>query len=314
MKKQLRLFALAALVSSFALAGLVAACGDDTVVTIDGGTEAGADSTADVYTPDTGATDSGTPDVITVPDFVGQIENALCGSLARCCFGNADLADGGAVDGGTYNGGRCLAAVKDLGFEFSSVGAQYIDGGTVVIDPTKATECATLLKGLACNLPASALRTARAACFAAFVGKHTAGQACIESIECPTGHLCDPTADGGTCQPLRGDGGSCAVYPLPDGGDEIVNAVKNEEACSTRGGGDTNLHCLTYDPNSDATAPPNYYLPRDQWKCVPNVGTDAPCNSTVWCADGICETREAAYVCKNPVEYFATQCAAVINP
>jgi hypothetical protein len=319
MKKQLRVLAMSVLGSVAACAVFIVACSEEEIVRTDAGTEAGTDGGgADVITPteDGGVKDTGTPDVISIPDFVGQIESAMCGSLARCCFGNENIADGGVVDGGkTYNGGKCLAVVKGLGFEFSAVGTEFIDGGTVAVDATKAADCAAKLKALTCNMTGQELATIRTACYDSFVGNRVAGQACIQSVQCPKGHLCDPTKDGGTCQPLRGDGGSCDVYALADGGDIIVNSIKNEEACSTRGGGDTKLHCNTYDPNA---APP-YYRPRNEWVCVPQVPINGDCNSTVWCDNGICDTRDTNgdgfddYQCHSPVDYFATNCNAVLN-
>ncbi|MBX3225444.1 MAG: hypothetical protein KF795_33370 [Labilithrix sp.] len=304
--KKLRVFAVTGLASMVGFAAFIAACGDDDLIVTDGGPDGQADTAPD-GTADDGGTDAPSdarPDVVTVPDFVAEIEGALCGSLTRCCFGSATVPDGGAVDGGTYNGGKCLGLVRNLGFEFSSVGAEYVDAGTVEIDSAKATACSNQLKALACNLTGQQLAATRKVCFEAFVGKRTAGQSCAQSIECQPGQLCDP--DGGTCAPLRGDGGSCHVY-VSDPPNDIIDSVKDEEACSTRGSGDTKLRCASYDFDLGD------YLPRAQWTCQPQVEFDAGCNSTVWCKDSVCDPFEG-YYCKSPVPYFDNYCPNVLDP
>jgi hypothetical protein len=314
MKSHLRLFAFAGFGSVAALAVLVACSDDDTVITgNDAGVDGGGGLDDSSVTPADASVRDALPDVVTIPDFVAEIESAMCGSLARCCFGNAAITDGGVVDGGTYsgrtyNGGKCLGIVRNLGFEFSAVGSEFVDGGTVKVDPAKARECRDKLTGLTCNMTGAELATIRASCFDAFLGNRPTGAKCTQSIECPKGSLCDP--DGGTCAPLRGDGGSCNVYEnVGDAGDLVIDSIKNEEACSSRGSGDTKLRCTTYDLNA-----PDYYRPRSQWVCQPQVDLNADCNSTVWCANGICDTTGGLYQCKSPVDYFANNCTAVLNP
>jgi hypothetical protein len=44
------------------------------------------------------------------------------------------------------------------------------------------------------------------------------------------------------------------------------------------------------------------------------VPINSDCNSTVWCDNGICDITGGAYVCRSPVDYFANNCTAVLNP
>ncbi len=59
--------------------------------------------------------------------------------------------------------------------------------------------------------------------------------------------------------------------------------MKAEEACSYRGGGGTGLHCNSLDVNGNYTA-------EATWTCSPVVAESEMCNSTVWCASGICDS------------------------
>jgi hypothetical protein len=306
--------------STFSVGAVLLACGgDDTIVTDDGGPDGaadgkaddGADGTADTGGPD--VVDAGQPDVKSdvvapknVGEFATQVERALCSSLTRCCFGNANLADGGAVDGGTYNASECGNLYRDIGFEFSSTGAGLVDGGEAVVDDVKSVACLDLVGNLPCELTGAQMAAARTACFEALVGTRTAGEKCEGSIECARGLFCSP--DAGTCAPLVGDGGSCAIF---DTGNDEVDAIRSEEACSWRGSGDTQLRCEHYD--TSRTEPP-YYFPRDQWRCRPQVPEGSACNSTVWCKDSICDGYNG-YFCTSPVDTFAELlCGRVVTP
>jgi hypothetical protein len=322
MKRQLRFFAFAGVVSSGALAAIVAACGgDDTIVTntgLDSGTDAGTPTPPE----DTGAPfDAGIPDALPdhfeIPDFVSLIESTMCSALTKCCFGNANMPDGGIIDGGpfsgkAYSGLRCLDAVKDLGFEFSAVGSDLVDGGTVLVSAPAANDCIAKLNALTCNLTGSELQAIRASCFAAFDGQRDAGAPCVASIQCPLGAFCDmgpggggPDSGPGTCTPLRADGGSCGVFHDVNGlNDNVTDSIKDEEACSTRGSGDTHLRCQSYDFGI------NDYPDAASWICQPTIANGEPCNSTVWCASGICDPND--FICKSPLDYFAANCSSVV--
>lgn len=342
MHTKLRFFALAAIGSVAAFAGLIA-CGDDD----DTGATPTVDSGTDTSTtkPDTGAVDDAgsdadaePPDAAAVVAFRAQIDNALCGNLTKCCFNAPDLADGGVVTGGNYNAALCRASVDPLGFEASNVGIDAVDQTKLSVDQAKVVDCISKLNALTCDLPGAELTAARTACFNAIVGTTPIGSPCTASIACANGSYCKPAAqDGGaslagTCTALAGENGPCGTFPYsgPVGTDaEIANAKKSEEACSTRGGGDTGLHCNSYDPTlvSDPTIQPgqpgynpNGYRPRADWKCVKTetIGTD--CNSTVWCTDGICDPSDPnevsdAFTCKTPLQYWQTSgaCRAVVT-
>jgi len=318
-----------------AFAGLIA-CGDDDTATTPGA-DAGTDTS--VTTPDTGAgmiPDAGSdvavgeaPDAAAVSSFRAKIDSALCSTVTRCCFNDPNLADGGAVTGGHYNAASCSASVDPLGFENSNVGLDAVDQTKLSVDPTKAVDCLSKINALTCDLPGAELAAARAACFGAVIGTTPNGGACTASMACLTGSYCKPTeTDGsfaGMCAPLAGANGLCATFPFAGtvGTDaEIANAKKSEEACSTRGGGDTALHCNSYNP--DLVSPPegqpgynpNLYRPRADWKCVPTEAIGNGCNSTVWCANGLCDPSNNNFVCTTPLQYFQTSgaCTAVVTP
>ncbi len=313
---------------------VLAACSsDDTVVTV----------TPDSGTPDTGGgKDTGTPDTsqpdaqtdanppidagLKLDTFANTVANALCNTLTRCCFGKNNVPEGGAIDGGTFDRPECVALYSDLGFENSLVGEDAIAKGNVALDQAKGKDCIDKINALTCNLTGAELKTARAACFGALVGKVAAGQPCRASMECAPGNFCLPDSDGGVvdagvldggggtiigkCAPLRGQGGNCSIVVTgnPGSNEEIDDSIRGEEACSYRGGGDTNLRCDSYDFDNAE------YRPRDQWTCQPPVGANAGCNTTVWCSDGICDPT-SDYVCKTPVEYFTqSACGAHTNP
>lgn len=335
MNTKLRFLALTAVGSMTAFAALLVACGDDDdgidVPAIDSGT-------ADRNVPDTGSEDldAGSvpvPDGAAIETFRGQLGTALCGSLARCCFGSSSFADGGLVDASTYGDGAyfnaalCPATVRAFGFENSSVGIDAVDAGTVGIDPVKAVACISKLNALSCSLTGAELAAARADCYKALVGLKAEGAACNAQIECANGTFCaNPDGGTGVCTKLSGNGGPCNFFPyarpavLDDAGveleREIANAKANEVACSTRAGGDTQLHCNSYDPAAIDETNPNGYRPQSEWKCVPNIANNddtAGCNDTVWCADGICNPAPAnpgdevgEYVCRSPLDYFGT--------
>lgn len=312
MKKSLRFFAFAG-VGLSSMVAVVAACdSDDTVI----------------VTPDSGVPDSTTPPTppgpfvdagdagdasLTVPDFVALIESETCHALTRCCFGNADMKTGDIVDAGEFPGQvykeeSCKEVVRNLGIEYSAVGSELVDGGTVTVDSAQAQLCIDKLKALTCLLPATELQSIRAACFAALKGSKSAGDDCVASVECPEGHFCNPTTS--KCAPLSADGGPCNFFEnVQDAGDLVLDSIKNEEACSTRGSGDTNLRCTTYDLSA-----PDFYRPRDEWKCAPTVANDSDCNSTVWCAEGICDITNDDYICRTPVDYFKNNCGGVVDP
>lgn len=323
MKHPLRLFAFASLGTTALFGTLVIACGDDDTdltptPTLDSGQP--DTSTADVVTPeeDAGAdADASAP--LTYEQVLTGVASEICGSIARCCFTGQNIPDGGPVDAAVYGDGavydapKCQNQVRLSGFEFSSVGAGAADGGTVTVNEAKARECFDRLRVLSCSLPAAELATARAACFAALNGTLPSGSDCTGSLQCGTGQFCDPTKKDagagtgiqGTCQPLRAQGESCDVF---NSGDDFTDSLSDEEACSTRGGGDTGLRCDTWQGVAGG------YLPRNQWTCQPTLALDSECNSTVQCNGGICDEGNGDFVCRTPVEVLLLQCNNVVTP
>jgi hypothetical protein len=313
--KNLRLYALLACCSSIAFAGLVAACSSDddvTTSTPDGGPEASKPDTGG-GTDSGGGTDTGTDapfDGGIVPtNFSNDVANAICNALTRCCYGNANVPEGGAVDGGTFDRPECLKVYKDLGFQGSLVGNPEISGGKVEIDQTKGAECLQKINTMQCNINGTDFKAIRKSCFDAVKGKVAAGQPCKGSIECAPGTFCNPTPDAGfpagdsgtepfrvpgTCTALKANGQPCSVTDA--GPSEFIDSLMAEYACSYRAGGDTNLRCASADDAGN-------YLPRDEWKCAATVGNEQYCNSSAWCADGVCDP-ESGYVCKSPIQYF----------
>lgn len=314
---------------------VLAACSsDDTVVTVtpDSGTDAGPGK--DTGTPDTNVPDTNVPDTnppfdagLKPETFANTVANALCNALTRCCFGQTNVPEGGALDGGgTFDRPECIALYTDLGFENSLVGEDAITKGNVTLDQAKGKECIDKINALTCNLTGAELKTARAACFGALAGKLAAGQPCRASLECAPGNFCLPDGDAGVidggaldaggsqvigkCAALRGQGGNCSIVETGASGsnEEIDDSIRGEEACSYRGGGDTNLRCDSYDFVNGV------YRARADWKCAPMVGASAGCNTTVWCSDGICDPT-SGFVCKSPVDYFTqASCGAHTNP
>lgn len=310
--KKLRLYAFGSTFMFVLGTSLLGACGDDTVVSI---TDAGSDgntstdgSTTDAPNGD-GSVDSGrdadsAPPPKNAAELAVQMESVLCGSLTRCCFNNGNVADGGAVDGGTYNGAACRDLFRGLGFEFSTIGLDKIDaGGVVAIDQAKAAQCLSSISALKCSLESPELVATRTACFDALVGTKAANAACTASVECGKGLYCDTSVNGGTCTALKPQGGPCGFV---DTGNEEADSYVAEEACSWRRSGDTKLHCASYDYGAAV------YKPRNQWTCEPAVNVGDGCNSTVWCKDSICEFP--SFVCETPNQYFSYYCGRVVTP
>jgi hypothetical protein len=283
--------------------GLLFACSsEDTVVNVvDAG---GPDATPDVVKADAEPQDSG-PDTsfdggVKLETFPEQLADAFCRSQSRCCFGDPNVDAGAAVDGGTYNRALCQSIAKQLGFETSSSGFSAARTTAVVIDQVKALDCVQKVDQLTCNTTGTELATVRSTCFNAFQGQMTQGQGCLASVECAKGLFCSATDGGmGACEPLRDAGAPC--------GDWTNDINKSEEACSWRGGGDPGRHCETFDLGT------GQYTDAGLWTCQDNVANGQPCNSSVWCADGICDPTNNDYTCKSPLPYFGS-CAGFITP
>ena len=298
---------LAVIVSSglVGLTGFFVACGDDTVVSAeDSGTDAGTDQSS----PDTGPTGDATPDAPVFPDAGLTLENyqaklavTLCKSLARCCFGDANL-DGGALvdsgpDGGTYDQASCVDFYTKVGFE-SSNGEYPASNANLILNNAKGDECVAKIESLTCDTPGAMYTAVAQACFAAIVGKQTVGQPCTKSVECTPGNFC-ANGDGGTgvCAVLRAADAPCGDWFATDDPDN--NAEFSGEACSYRGKGvDTGRYCQFADPGTGAT------LPQADWKCKTAGGVGANCATTPWCKDALCDDLDT-FTCVSPRQFFA---------
>lgn len=320
---KLRLIALVGAAAGVPLALLAACSSDDEAVTVnppDGGvdspaaTDAGKDTNNNV---DGDKPDTNPPfDAGLKPEtFADTLASTLCDALTRCCFGAASVQDGGTVDGGHFNRGRCLNAYRSSGFESSLFHGAALQFGNVTLDQVKGDDCLKKIQAMACDLTGASLKAIRAACFGALTGTVAENQPCRTSLECTPGHFCNPVNDGGVadagsavygkCAPLRGAGDPCNI--TGDTQTDFQASLFAEEACSYRGGGDTNRRCASYDPDTDS------YKPRDEWTCQSTVPNDAGCNTTVWCSDGICPI-DAPFVCQTPLNYFGSECAAYVLP
>ena len=283
------------------LTGFLFACSsDDTVIGPDSGTDGGADQNA----PDTSPGPDAQPDAPVFPDagltlenYQGKLAEVLCRTYARCCFGDANLDGGAPVDGGVYDLKECIEFHTAVGFESSS-GEIPESKVNLVLDNAKGNECIAKLDTLTCDTPGAMYSQVAQSCFAAIVGKQTAGQPCVKSIECTPGNFCTATDGGaGACAPLRDAEGNCGDWFATDSPE--TNAEFSGEACSYRGKGvDTGRYCDFYDFTN------NQFRPQAEWKCKVAGGIGANCASTPWCKDALCDDLNTA-TCVASKQFFA---------
>lgn len=316
--KALRLIFTVSFAATGFAGGVIACSSDDPGTGLpDAGIEPDAAPFDDADAPDAG------PDVITdaglkVETYAEQIANTICNALTRCCFGNADVPEGVVVDGGDAGSGafdraECLDVYAKLGFESSNLGLS-VSHQNVQVNQAKGAECIAKINSLMCDLTGASLKEIRSACFSALEGQLQDGAPCRTSLECEKGLFCLPGDGGvgdavGACAPLRTAGQSCSIQ---DTGEPSADSTASEIACSWRGGGDTSLRCASYDSVTGG-----YKVDRSQWTCEPAVANGESCNTTVSCADGICDPGEAfdKYTCEPVLTYFNRfACAAHIDP
>lgn len=283
-------------------AGALLACSDDT--SVNASTEAGVPPG-----PDGGGLDSPSGDggADTAPPFDGGfvldtfdtvLATEICKTLARCCYGTTTPAEGGA-DGGTFDMAACVALSVQNGFEGSNLGVEIKDAGNVTLDQVSADDCVNKIKALSCNVTGTDHAAAQAACFNAYSGKFTAGQPCKASVECQHGLFCNGQLDGGsgTCAAIRGVGGNC--------GDNPDHPTLYEETCSYRASGDTGNYCRWHDFGTDMD------LDAGEWKCASASDAGAPCETTNWCKNTICD--DTSFLCVSPDMLFATSCGRFVH-
>lgn len=276
------------------LTGVLVACsGDDTIVT------SSADGGFDANAPETGATDAGVADVVTTdvaepdpdagfkPDAAQQqLAEVICETVARCCFGDATLDAGQAIDGGgTYNQAKCLDTYRNNGFEQSHPGPTA-DVNRLALSQTKSAECVQRMKSLSCELGFAEFQAARTACYGALVGTQPANAPCNVSGECAPGNFCTP--DAGTCQAIRPVNSDC--------GDLSGDPLQAQHVCSNRFSGTPAAYCEYYDTVGDDV------FPRNQWKCKSVRANGEYCLNNAWCGSGICNIADSK--CASPVTYF----------
>ncbi|MBN9166035.1 MAG: hypothetical protein BGO98_21220 [Myxococcales bacterium 68-20] len=320
---KLHLFCYVSLATLGLTGALVACSSDDTIITNNDG---GPNPTADAGVPDAEPSDDAGPDVtdagLKVETYAEQVADTMCNALTRCCFGNANVPDGGTVDGGESGSGvfdraECLGLYSRLGFENANVGLSTTTKN-VVVNQAKGADCIAKINALMCNLDGASLKAIRSACFEALEGQLKSGEACKTSLECASGLFCLPgdggvvVADGGsngTCAPLRTKGQPCS---LQETGNDEVDSTASEIACSWRGGGDTSLRCASYESTTGS-----YKADRSTWTCEPTVANGEICNTTVSCADGICDPGDDfdKFVCEPVLTYFNKfACSAHVDP
>jgi hypothetical protein len=77
----------------------------------------------------------------------------------------------------------------------------------------------------------------------------------------------------------------------------VDDSYAAEESCSWRGGGDTNLACTSVDQATGL-----YKANRAEWTCETPIGDGGACNTSVSCADGLCDTD--TFTCVPVLQYF----------
>ncbi len=296
MRNSLRLGVLLGGASIIAGATFLIACSDDT--SINPGTDAGSDAP---ITPSEASPGDAGPD--TAPPFDGGfvvetfdkvIAKELCGALARCCYGTATPADGGA-DGGSFDEAQCEEQYGLLGFEGSNTDRPLTDAGSVTLDQLSADTCIKKIKAMSCDLPGSEFKDIRTACFGAYAGTVASGGGCAGSIECKPGQFCKDVDGGpGTCTALRAVGGAC--------GD--LDRRHANEACSYRAGGDTSNYC------DIGGVMPGTELDQADWKCAAAKGAGSDCATSVWCEKTICNESS---MCVTPDRYFDVGCGRFVK-
>lgn len=310
----------AAIGSSFLVSvmGVLAACSsDDTIV--NNGTDSGTDGGNDTGTDTGNNSDTGTdaqPDVVNEdvdagfkPDATERaLGEVICQTLARCCFGDANLDAGSAIDGGgTYKQAACLDLYLYNGFEQSHPGSGA-DLSRITLNQAKAAECSSKMKALSCNLGFAEFNDDRAICYQALVGTVTAGNPCYLTGECAPGNFCNKSVDGGVgdgglaqgkCEAIRAVGAAC--------GDFTTDPALAQHACSNKFSGNPSRYCEYYDTVNDNV------LPQNQWTCKDARPNGQLCLNNSWCASGLCDPT--TNLCTTPVQYFPqTFCDAFKNP
>lgn len=306
--KKLRLIALGTGVIAVAGGVVLAACSsDDTIVNpLDSGFDAPIDAPGRDTGTDTGA-DTGTDAGLDADADAGYnattfprvLATAICRSVSNCCFGNANLQQDAAVDGGFFDQAACVAHYESIGVRGSLAGIGALDAGSLVINQQKAQDCLNGAAALGCSIQGSAFASLRSVCFEGIQGTAAVGLPCVNSASCAPGGFCNPDAGGGAkCEAVRDAGAWC--------GDQ--GETRKDEPCSWRGqGGDQ--FCQFY-----ADFWNDIQLDAGSWYCQAANGDGGDCISDRWCKAGVCDNN-AAYQCRSPgTFFFATECPGYVKP
>ncbi len=322
--KNLRLIGFTSVALIASCAAILGACSsEDTMVsasTDGGGRPEG--STADTGTADTGTdgggtdastdspiadgpTDSPSPDAgLTLLKFADQVADAMCSTLSRCCYGDANLDGGAPVDGGgTFDRAHCISLFTASGFEGSLKGFGGL-AGKASLDQTSGADCLQKLSALTCNLAETEFDAARTACFAALRGTQAAAQPCSASIDCAPGNFCDaPGGGAGTCAALRAVGDGCATFNT---GNQNTDLALADNVCSYRASGTPKLFCDSIDFAAGVK-------PTTDWKCAAALPNGSNCANSLWCNAGICDPD--TNICTSPEGYFPMSfCSTFVKP
>lgn len=222
----------------------------------------------DVGVPDSGKPDSGAPDAgdagTAEATYAQDVASAICRNLAGCC-------------GGPFDSAKCITTFQRGGPDNIWQGltvAGVSTGGHVVVNIALRDECLALIAGSNLCTPMSGAlsRSLMAKCGGAVQGNVAAGGVCRTDIECVPGNQCagQNVLSGvtGTCAPTSAAGQSCGYIQAGYNG-RVTN-------CSTRGQGDSNLHC------SRTTA-----------QCVSLLPANAVCVANSQCQNQFCALNMA---------------------
>jgi hypothetical protein len=293
-----RLAVLAAASAAAALGVVGAGCGGDDTIGGGGGPDAsttdhsagqdvvatdsplGHDVIAVDAPHDSGSPVDATPDAPAPADFLGATTVAYCHRLRDCCL----------PDGGGWNEAQCEIDIGPInaeagtgqnGFAFIATYSASWGGAHVAYDPASAAACIADIANIPCGAftafppPSPAYNPIKDECFGAFrgvlpndggPGPNDSGSTCLTHQECLPGGFCDPTVNNGTCVPLLGAGGSCAI---------AANTGRSEP-CTYLGLGTPANYC---GPSvTDGGVP----------TCQAALPDDAGCVSDEWCQSQLC--------------------------
>jgi V8-like Glu-specific endopeptidase len=165
---------------------------------------------------------------------------ALCDRIQVGCCNN--LGAGGAP----FDRALCDSYLADgLENAFAQLSAPSVSQANITVDQAKANACVAALGALSCptvGTPAAEYRSVMRDCFGALTGLVARNGSCHADVECAAGLYCQGAFNGttwnpggGTCQPLRTLGQSCATTD-PTGSDSCASRLSGDTARVCRDG------------------------------------------------------------------------------